>query len=297
MNEIKPTCAWPVRALLGEGPLWHASQRCVYFVDIKGGQLHRFDPESGRTASWPVDGQPSFIVAHVAGGFVCGVSQSLYSFHPEAARAFEQVLRVEDAQSGNRLNDGFVDPLGRLWFGSMCDAEEKPTGSLYLLGESGRPRKEDDGYVVSNGPAMSVDGKSLFHTNTLDRVIWKFDVADNGGLSNKRVFLHTREPGWPDGMAVDAEGCLWVAFFGGWRIDRYTAQGDLAGSVRFPCANVTKPVFGGADLRTVYATTATKGLAPHMLASQPLAGGLFTFRSPVAGLPQAICTVSLPLYP
>ena len=294
MNEIEPRCLWPVEAILGEGPVWHATERCLYFVDIKGGQVHRIEPGSGQRASWRVDGQPSFIVPHAAGGAICGVGQSLCSFRPEATPPLRQLLRVEDAQSGNRLNDGFVDHHGRLWFGSMCDAEDKPTGSLYCLDENGCLKKQDSGYVVTNGPAMSVDGRALYHTNTLDRVIWKFDVANDGGLSNKRPFLHTREPGWPDGMAVDSEDCVWVAFFGGWRLERYTLHGELVGSVRFPCANVTKPVFGGADLRTVFVTTATKSLGPPALAAQPLAGGLFTFRSPVMGLAQPVCTSRFP---
>ncbi len=87
-------------------------------------------------------------------------------------------------------------------------------------------------------------------------------------------------------MAVDSQGCLWVAFFGGWRIDRFSPQGEPMGSVRFPCANITKLAFGGGDLRTVFVTTATKGLSPDDRQRQPLAGGLFSFRSPISGLPQ-----------
>lgn len=131
---------------------------------------------------------------------------------------------------------------------------------------------------------MSPDGRTLYHTDTMARRTYAFDVDDAGALSGKRRFVDT-PTGYPDGMAVDAEGYVWIAVWDGWRIDRYDPAGRLERSIAFPCANVTKLAFGRDDLRTVYVTTARKGLTPEALAAQPLAGGLFTFKSPVPGLP------------
>ena len=106
-------------------------------------------------------------------------------------------------------------------------------------------------------------------------------------MQNKRLFASFHgKGGHPDGMAVDADGFVWIALFGGWRIDRFAPDGELVASIRFPCSNITKLAFGGDDLRTAYVTTARKGLSPEELERQPLAGALFTFRSDTPGLAQ-----------
>jgi sugar lactone lactonase YvrE len=194
---------------------------------------------------------------------------------------------VEPLELGNRLNDGFVDAEGRLWFGSMHDAELAPTGGLYRLEPGGAPELVDDGYCITNGPAASPDGRILYHTDTLDRVIYAFDLAADGRLSRKRVLAWIERPrGYPDGPVVDAEGCLWTGLFGGWGLERYSPNGELIDRIELPCANVTKAAFGGEDLCTLYITTARKGLDETALADQPLAGGLYAVRVEVPGLPQ-----------
>jgi xylono-1,5-lactonase len=280
----QPTCLWEVQAMLGEGALWDPRRSLVWFVDIKGHRIHRCAPDGGERRSWDAPGQVSFIVPASDGGMVCALEDGLYRFIEEDG-AFLPLAKVEADVTGNRFNDGHVDARGLLWFGSMDDGEGQASGVLYRF-DGAVVRGMDDGYIITNGPACSPDGRTLYHTDTLDKRVYAFDVAADGSLANKRVFVEITDGGYPDGMAVDADGHLWVATFGGWRIDRFDAQGAKVGEVRFPCANVTKLAFGGADLRTVYATTARKGLSPDELAAQPLAGGLFTFRAETAGLPQ-----------
>ena len=287
-NDIasSPSCLWQVGATLGEGVLWDAGSRQVWFVDIKGRRVHRCDGDGANQRSWEAPGQVSFIVRASSGDMVCSLDDGLYRFN-ENSGAFQPLLAVEADQPGNRFNDGHVDADGALWFGSMDDAEERPSGALYRFDGSAAERK-DDGYIITNGPALSPDGRTLYHTDTLDKRTYAFDRAADGGLSNKRLFVTLTDGGYPDGMAVDVEGCVWIATFGGWRIDRFDAAGNKLGEVRFPCANVTKLAFGGPDLRTVYATTARKGLSKDELAAQPLAGGLFSFRVETPGLPQQL---------
>jgi D-xylonolactonase len=282
VNTTDPVCLWDVRAILGEGVLWDAAHHCVWFVDIKGRRIHRCDADGANQRSWEAPGQVSFIVPVAGGGYVCSLEDGLHRFDP-ASGAFTPLLQVEADVPGNRFNDGHVDAAGRLWFGSMDDAETAPTGALYRY--DGAAAVADSGYVITNGPAISPDGRTLYHTDTVGKHIYAFDIVD-GSLQRKRLFLTLAGGGHPDGMAVDVDGCVWVATFGGWRIDRYAPDGQKLGEVRFPCANITKLAFGGPDLRTVYVSTARKGLSEAELAAQPLAGGLFTFRAALSGLPQ-----------
>jgi sugar lactone lactonase YvrE len=282
-----PECIWEVGAHLGEGALWHAATRSVYFVDIKGRRIHCCAADGSRRRSWDAPGQPGFVVPAAGGSLLCALEDGLYRFDQASGR-FAPLRKVEDDLPGNRFNDGYVDAGGNLWFGSMDDGQAQPTGALYRLGRQGALSRADQGYVITNGPAISPDGKTLYHTDTPLRRVYAFDLRADGSLARKRVFLQLPEGSRPDGMAVDQEGHLWICLFGGARIERYTAAAQPAGAVHFPCTNITKLAFGGDDLRTVYVTTAWKGLSPSQRAEQPLAGGLFSFRADTPGLPHHV---------
>lgn len=284
---ISPECIWPLGAELGEGPVWSKADKAVYFVDIKRKHVHRYATETHETMTWPAPSEPCFIVPASDGGFVCGLRKGLYRFDPLTG-AFDKLKDVERDQPINRLNDGFVDSQGYLWFGSMDDQEDAPTGALYRVNDSGEIERRDEGYVIPNGPAASPDRRTLYHTDTLGRTIYAFDLDERGALSNKRAFINVQGTAHPDGMAVDAEGCLWVSLFGGGCIERYSTEGKQIDTVAFPCSNITKLVFGGADLRTAYVTTALKGLSEAKRERETLGGGLFAFRTPVPGLPQNV---------
>jgi sugar lactone lactonase YvrE len=274
-------CVWPLAATLGEGPLWW--QDAVWFTDIKQNRIHRFDPATATHQSWEAPAPVGFLAPLENGHFIAGAKIGLFDFDPQTG-AFTFMRAVEPGLPGNRLNDGAVDPRGRLWFGSMDDGEMETTGKLYRLDRSGLAAV-DSGYVITNGPAFSPDGDILYHTDTLEKTIYAFDTSADGALLNKRVFARIEEgAGYPDGPTVDAEGCVWTGLFGGWGVRRYSPGGALLESVGFPVANVTKIAFGGPDLTMVYATTAAKGLDAAACAAQPLAGGLFCFETAVPGL-------------
>ncbi len=283
----EPSAIWDVDAQLGEGALWHAATRSVYFVDIKGRRIHRCAADGSDRRSWDAPGQPGFIVPDAGGGLVCALEDGLYRFD-EASGAFTLLRKVEDDLPGNRFNDGHVDAGGNLWFGSMDDGQAQATGSLYRLGRDGVLARADDGYVITNGPAISPDGRTLYHTDTPLRRVYAFDLREDGRLADKRVFLQLPEGSRPDGMAVDSEGHVWIALFGAGRIERYLASGRIVGAVHFPCTNITKLAFGGDDLRTAYVTTAWKGLSEGQRREQPLAGALFAFRVDTPGQPHHI---------
>jgi xylono-1,5-lactonase len=277
----EPVCVWNVPTALGEGPLWSARDGVLWFVDIRENRLHRYAPASGEKKSYDTPPNPGFIVQHRNGDYIVGLQAGLHRFDP-ATGAFSLLHAIEPDKPGNRLNDGYLDSEGRLWFGSMDNGEREPTGALYRLDRDGL-KKLEDGIAITNGPALSPDGRTFYHAESTAQTIYAYDVAANGDLSNKRVFVRYKDD-YPDGSVVDGQGCLWNAVWGGWCVRRFAPDGKLVATVRLPCANVTKIAFAGPDLRTVYVTTARKGLSAGELADQPLAGGLFRFQSDVAGL-------------
>ena len=279
-QSATPECVWPVAAELGEGPLcWNEA---VWFVDIKQDRIHRFDPERGSGTSWAAPTAPGFLAPLRGGRFIVGTKAGLLIFTPDSG-GFDSLAIVEADRPGNRLNDGAVDARGRLWFGSMDDAEREPTGRLYCFSRDGL-KAMDAGYVITNGPAFSPDGRIFYHTDTLARTIHAFDLAEDGEISGKRVFARIEEgAGYPDGAVVDADGCLWTGLYGGWAARRYSPKGELLQSVPFPVANITKLALNGT---IAYATTAWKGLDAAARNSQPLAGGLFRFAVDTPGQAQ-----------
>ena len=279
---LSPSCLWPLGATLGEGPLWWGG--ALWFTDIKQKKIHRFDPATGGKQSWDAPSPIGFLAPRQNGHFLAGAKTGLLDFDPATGR-FALLTAVEPQRPGNRLNDGAVDRRGRLWFGSMDDGEEAPTGMLYRF-HRGHLAPMDSGYVITNGPAFSPGGDVLYHTDTLARRIYAFDLGSDGALRDKRLFVEIEDgAGYPDGPTVDSEGCLWTGLFGGWEARRYAPTGRLLQRVTFPTANVTKLAFGGEGLTTVYATTAAKGLDAAEQKEQPLAGGLFSFDAPAPGLP------------
>jgi D-xylonolactonase len=253
-------CVWDVRAILGEGPVWCANEPAVWFVDIRQHCIHRFDTELQQGRSWDAPEQPSFIAAINEHSFVVGLKSGLHRFD-SASGEFKLLREVELSQPGNRLNDGYVDALGRLWFGSMDDNEQEPAGAMYRF-DGNNLVCVDRGVCITNGPCVSPDGRTFYYTDTVNRTMYAFDLNDDGSLSNKRVFTHF-DPveGHPDGSVVDSEGCIWTAMWGGWGLLRLSPRGERIGKIALPCSNVTKAVFGGRDLKALYITTARKGIS------------------------------------
>jgi xylono-1,5-lactonase len=287
MSQVR--CVWPLGAQLGEGPIWLAGDSVLWFVDIKGRLIHRFDPATAGSESWPAPDQVSFVLPRTDGTFVVGLPGKLACFEPGAG-SFSTLVTLEADRPRNRLNDACVDSHGRVWFGSMDDDETEPQGVLYSWDGTAPPISRDAGFVISNGPAFSPDGSALYHTDTVNRTIYRFDVTPDGAISGKRKLIEIEpDAGWPDGTAIDAEGCLWIALYGGWAVRRYSPAGELLRKIAIPCARPTKLAFGDPDLRTAFVTTARAGLSSDELAQQPLAGGLFAFDPEISGIPHSPC--------
>jgi sugar lactone lactonase YvrE len=276
-----PTPVWEIATQLGEGPVWLAGEGVLRFVDIKSGNLHGYNPATGEHETLIVGGKPSFIAPTDKGGLLVGSGNAVRKL--EGDKLGPAVTTVT-MPAHNRTNDATVDGQGRLWFGTMDDAEQQATGALYCLDRSTLHRVGGDA-VVTNGPAISRDGKTLYHVDSGARTIWRFSIGDGPILKEGTVFVQLGDDeGYPDGVVLDSEDCLWVALWDGWGVRRYAPGGGLLLHVAFPCARVTKLAFGGPDLRTAYVTSARTGLSEAQLAAQPLAGSLFAFAAPVAGV-------------
>ncbi len=283
-----PVVAWNLAAELGEGPVWVERDSALWFVDIKKCEIHRFDPSTKEGRSWTAPEQVGFVFPAQRGGFVVGLQSGLFHFD-ESRGAFELIAKIEPEQPGNRLNDGVVDPSGRLWFGTMDNSEREKTGAFYCF-EAGRlTRTAIEGIAITNGPAVSPDGRLLYFVDTLRGTIGCADISDDGSLGSPRPFARIDpKDGHPDGPTVDSEGGLWIALYAGWEARRYSPEGRHVDTIRFPVANITKLAFGGTDLRTGFATTARQLLKPEDIAKQPEIGDLFQFRVDVAGVPSPL---------
>ncbi|MBU1346445.1 MAG: SMP-30/gluconolactonase/LRE family protein [Alphaproteobacteria bacterium] len=277
----EPELLWDLQAELGEGPVWSARERCVWFVDIKGRRLHRYGVDDGAKTSFEAPDQIGFALPSEDGSLVCGVRTGLHRFDP-ATGEFAFVTTVEPDRPQNRLNDGFVAPDGSLWFGSMDDSEAGVSGALYRYAD-GEIARHDDGYRVTNGPALSPDGRTLYHNDTIEKRIYAFDHVD-GVITNKRLFAETTD-GYADGPSVDADGVVHVGLFNGWGVARFSPQGERIGKIDMPVMTVTKAAFGGDDLKSLYCTTGWLNNADKR-GEQPALGGLYRVALDRPGLPQ-----------
>lgn len=285
MAATEPKAVWEIHAELGEGPVWVERDSTLWFVDIKRHQVHRFDSASGDKKSFTAPEQVGFVFPAESGGFIAGLQSGLHHFDEQSGK-FELIVEVEPYLPTNRLNDGVVDPQGRLWFGTMDDGEKAKTGAFYCFAEGRLMRTHVDNIAITNGPCVSPDGRFLCLVDTLKGTIDRAKIGDDGTLGDPQPFVKIDpKDGHPDGPTIDSEGCVWISLYAGWEARRYSPQGELLETVRFPVANITKLAFGGEDLRTAYATTARQMLSEEEIARQPQIGDLFAFTVHVPGVP------------
>ena len=284
----------PFEGLLGEGALWDAQRKVVWFVDIKKHHVWHYDPVTGSNSRWQSPDQVGWVVPCEGDKLLAGLKDGLYLFDPHAS-SFDKLCSVPGEPAHNRLNDGCTHPAGICYFGSMDDGEEQHTGAFYRFDRGKIDRVGPAGISITNGPAVNADGTRIYMTDTVGKKILVADIGTDGLPGPARLFADTAldfPEAFPDGPVCDAEGYLWTGLWNGWAVARYTPQGKFDRKVAIPAANVTKLAFGGTDLKTAYVTTARKGLDEAALAQQPLAGSLFSFRSEIAGFAQAAVKLS-----
>lgn len=277
---------WEIPAQLGEGPVWVAAENAVYWVDIFSNNAHRYSLADGAKKTWTFDFEVTSLNPRQGGGFVGTVKDGFAVIDLDNLSA-APIQLPEASLPNNRFNDGKVDILGRYWAGTMDIGQTEASGALYRLDPDLSVSQVDDDYIICNGPAFNLDNTIIYHTDSIKRTIYALDIAPGGELSNKRIFTQfTRgDEGVPDGMTVDSEGCIWVAQFGGARVTRYSPAGEILQVLPLPALNITSCTFAGAELDTLYITSARTGMSASELAQYPQAGSFFAFKPGVKGLP------------
>ena len=280
---------------VGESPLWHAVEHCLYWVDIDGFAIHRLHPESGAHSSWTAPSEPTSLGLCADGALVVALRDGFARFNPVTG-VFTPIAVAPYDTATERFNDGRVDAAGRFWVGTMYEPKTAPRASMYVLERGAVRRAWEGGMTTSNGLAFSADGRFLFHADTpshrIDR--YPFDVA-TGEFGAAEVFARfdadKSAPGYggrPDGAAVDSEGAYWSAMFEGGRLLRFSASGELLREVRLPLRCPTMMAFGGADLRTLYITSAGAKRGQAERERYPLSGCVLALRVDVPGVAERV---------
>lgn len=276
------------RAELGEGPSWVADRERLLWVNIIAGRVHLLNPANSEDVTYEV-GQPVGAAVPASGDRALLAVRDGFSLLDLTTGQVEPMTSVEEDLPDNRMNDGKCDSAGRFWAGTMCLNGDAGAGSLYRLDANRQVELVVDGVSISNGLGWSPDDRLMYYIDTPTRQVDVFDFdAPSGAIENRRRFVSVDGPGSPDGMAVDAEGGLWVAMWGGGRVIHFLPDGTPDGGVELPVSQVTSCCFGGPDLTDMYITSAWQGLQPEQRAREPLAGGLFHCRPGVIGQPTNI---------
>lgn len=275
------------RAELGEGPCWDPESGRLYWVDINAGRIHATDPVTGDDLIIEAREKIGAAVLASSGAIIAAGERGFVVVAPGRG-VIERIADPEVDNPDTRFNDGKCDPAGRFWAGTMSLSRTTGIAALYRLDPDGAVSKLVEGVTVSNGLAWDLEKSSMYYIDSPTKSVVAFDYRDEDGtISNPRIAFSTPpDMGSPDGMTIDSEGMLWIAFYRGGCVARWNPEtGELLQQVDIPAPHVTSCCFGGNDLRTLFVTTARQGMDGAGLERFPSAGGLFAFEPGVVGTP------------
>jgi sugar lactone lactonase YvrE len=287
---VEVACVLDIRAQLGECPIWHASENRLYWADLDGRTINRFDPATGTNEVIGIPAQIGSFGFRAKGGMILALRSGFHLFDPTTG-VLEPIGHPEADKPINRFNDGRTDPAGRYWSGTMRDPQDPALreGSLYRLGVDRSVARMVEGIGTSNGLAFSPDARTMYFADSNPNVqtIWAFDFdAEAGAIANRRVFATTHElQGRPDGACVDEEGCYWSANVYGWQVVRYAPNGRIAQRIPVPVEKPSMVAFGGPRLDVLYITSIR---VKTTAGGQPQAGSLFACEPGVRGIPEPL---------
>ena len=277
---------------LGECPMWSVSASALYWEDIEGRKIHRFDPSTGASEHRELPGRPGSFAASPKPGVLTVAMEASLVHLDWASGATESILTIEDPNLGNRANDGRCDPLGRFVVGTMWPEpdDRKYAGSLYCIDHDGSVESLESDVGIPNGLVFDPDRRRMYWADTFRATIWVWDYdAETGERSNKRVFFDYRASGargLPDGACLDADGCYWSASVNGWALTRITPDGKIDTVIDLPVAMPTMPAFGGDDLSTIFVTSIDGGEVDAARSRGVPAGALLAVDAGFQGVPE-----------
>lgn len=245
---------------LGEGPCWHAGHQRLYWVDIKGRQLHRFNPEDKDDEVFSFDQMIGTVAPYGDENLLLALQDSLISFDP-ATREQQLICDFEADRPQYRSNDGKCDPGGRFWIGSLGLGADDKAGNLYRMDSDQQLQHQLSDIGCSNGLAWDLTRERMYYIDSVAKTIYIFDYDNqSGAISNQQTFITFEgDMGVPDGMCIDNEDCIWVAQWGGYGVSRFDPDGQFIQKTDVPARNVTACTFGGPDLNQLYITSARNG--------------------------------------
>ena len=273
--------------VVGEGPMWHPHEKCVYWIDIEDGRLFRYDPVTR------IHGL--VLKTDVIGGYTIQADGALLLFMARGAvkiyRNGELTTVIDEIadERESRFNDVFADPVGRVYCGTMPTPDRK--GRLYRLDPDRSLTLMLEDISCSNGMGLTPDLKHMYYTDSEAYKIYLFDYdQSSGALTNQRIFAQNpKEDGLPDGMTVDTEGCVWSARWDGHCLVRYSPTGQELQRIQFPVSKVSSIIFGGEDYTDMYVTTAGGNEKEK---DGVLAGSLFRLNLGIKGVPEFFSRIS-----
>ena len=284
MKTIKAETLFEVNNTLGEGPLWHPAEGVLYWVDIEEGDLYRSNRAMTNVTKTHFDTTLGAFCFIKTGGFILATGDGFFVWDGKEVVPSLLWNPLPD-RTEVRLNDGKVDPAGRFWAGSMDI--QLLEGELYRLDPDGSQQTMLHHIGISNGLGWSPDRKSMYYTDSYQGTIFAFDFdVETGSIQNQQPFVqlpHNNRDVVPDGLCVDAEGCLWSAQWNGWQVVRYDPQGKPILTVKVPAQRITSCCFGGDAMDQLFITSARTGLTDADMAKQPRAGSVFIVQTETTG--------------
>lgn len=290
MSAIKihtATLMLDTRSTLGEGPVWDWQRQWLFWVDIEGKKLHRHELLTKKNTEWSFDEMLGAAVPMKNGQLLLALESGLASFDCESEKLIKLAV-LENTNTNLRFNDGKVDPMGNFWIGTMHKEAASKAGDLYCVNPDLKSSLVIHNTSISNGMAWSSGNKTFYYIDSPTFEVRAFDFdAENSSISNGKAVIEVpKEYGSPDGMSIDSEGMLWVAHWGGHCVRRWNPEtGKVLEKVEVDAPHVTSCCFGGADLKTLYITTARSGLTEAQLKQYPKSGGVFIHKTEVKGTP------------
>ncbi|RKU00071.1 gluconolaconase [Burkholderia sp. Nafp2/4-1b] len=272
-------------AILGEGPLWCPDEWSLYWVDIIRPSVYRFTPGLGQTGAWTLPESVGCVASLGGGELLLALRSGLFQLSTQDG-TLTRITHAEHDSPHHRFNDGAADPRGRFWVGSMSEQAGLP-GRLYRFDSTTAAEMVDGEWICPNGIGWNPDGTVMYATDSGKKTIWRYTYSLATGTVGERSVFARFDDGVPDGLAVDAEGCVWCALWDGWSVVRLSPDGERIATISMPVQRPTSVAFGGDSLQTLYVTSATVNVGQAGLRAGPLAGGLFAIDMPVPGLPVA----------
>ena len=278
--------AVPMRTLVGEGSLWDSEKKVLYWIDILSSEVYIYDPASGENRVINTCQAVGTVVPRASGGLMVALHNGFAHIDLDTEKLTPIGEDPERDIPANRFNDGKCDPAGRFWAGTMAFDCSENQGALYCLDTDHSVTQKLEPASISNGIVWTADQKTMYYIDTTLNTVRAYDYdVETGAIGNERVVCTNEGKGGFDGMAIDVEGTLWIAVYGGWAVKRYDPRsGELLAEYAMPFANVTSCAFGGENLDELYITSACQQMSEQELADQPLAGSLVKMDPGVCGV-------------